>query len=153
MVAVLCEVLRDLPLLLVLDNFESNVHTPVDGATTFTDVATIVLAERLLTSAGAGRVLVTSRYRLPDVGDLSVEVAVGPLSGAEVRKLFRRHTGLAAVRGDDAVLVDRMVGGHPRVLEFVDALLAGDPAKVGPVTAKLRQLARDENVDLRHAHG
>jgi hypothetical protein len=45
-------------------------------------------------------------------------------------------------------LLHRTVGGHPRLIEFVDALLRGGRASLKQVQAKLRDLARNEGIDL-----
>ncbi|MGH8887245.1 MAG: hypothetical protein ACRDYX_19160 [Egibacteraceae bacterium] len=70
------------------------------------------------------------------------------MSAAETRRLFLRLDGLARLGGDDVALVGALVGGHPRMLELLDALLRRG-ASVARVRPKLRALARDEGVDLR----
>jgi len=83
-------------------------------------------------------------------------IAIGPLSPAETRKLQLRLTALAAsdVGKKDAVkdvrddIVLRLIGGHPRMLELVDALLRGGQGRMPVVTEKLRQLAEHHEVDL-----
>ena len=42
----------------------------------------------------------------------------------------------------------RTIGGHPRLIEFTDALLRGGRASLRHVQAKLRDLAREQGIDL-----
>jgi hypothetical protein len=76
------------------------------------------------------------------------ELYVGPLSRAQTRKLLLRLPGLAGVAGRELNYLLRVVGGHPRLLELVDALLRGDPSRLGAVAGQLRELAADEGIDL-----
>ncbi|MGH4008451.1 MAG: CHAT domain-containing protein [Pseudonocardiaceae bacterium] len=136
--------LRHHPLLLVLDNFEDNL---TDDGAAFADAGTSSVAERLAESCGAGRLLVTSRYPLPGMQDLLHHVAIGPLSPSETRRLFLRLPGLRTLTGEDAALVRRLVGGHPRVLEFLDALRRRG-ASTDRVRRKFHELARVHHVTL-----
>lgn len=45
-------------------------------------------------------------------------------------------------------MLHRTVGGHPQLIEFIDALLRGGRANLKQVQAKLRDLARNEGIDL-----
>ncbi|MCA1673549.1 MAG: tetratricopeptide repeat protein, partial [Actinobacteria bacterium] len=86
----------------------------------------------------------TSRYPLPGMRHLFRQISVGPLSPSETGRLFLRLTGLRMLPEADVALVDRLVGGHPRVLEFLDALL-----QHGVSTARVR----DKFHELADAHG
>ena len=69
-------------------------------------------------------------------------------SGNETRRLQLRLAGLGDLGPEDRGLIDRLIGGHPRALQFVDALLRqgmGAPT----VLPKLRNLARQQQVDLK----
>ncbi len=132
-------------LLLVLDNFEDNL---VLGGGSFTEPATEGVVGRLLAGAGQGRLLITSRYPVPGAPASVHELHVGPLSRAQTRKLLLRLRGLAGVAGNELDYLLRVVGGHPRLLELVDALLRGDASRLGAVAGQLRALAADEGIDL-----
>jgi tetratricopeptide (TPR) repeat protein len=136
--------LRRHPLLLILDNFEDNL-TPDGGA--FLDPTTGAVLSQLLNACAVGKLLITSRYPLPSVDAAVHHETVGPLSPAETRRLFLRLEGLKRLDRDDVALVGSLIGGHPRVLEFLDALLRRG-ASVDRVRPKLQQLARDEHVEL-----
>ncbi|MGH3852869.1 MAG: TIR domain-containing protein, partial [Pseudonocardiaceae bacterium] len=112
--------LRQHPVVLVLDNFEDNLTA--DGVA-FADPGTAKVIKNLAESCGAGRLLVTCRYPLPELRNFLRHLSIGPLSLSETRRLFLRLPGLRTLTGEDATLVHRLVGGHPRVLEFLDALL------------------------------
>ena len=137
-------VLRQHPVLLVLDNFEDNL---TDEGAAFTDVGTSAVIEHLAESCSTGRLLVTCRYPLPGLQDLLHHLSIGPLSPGETRRLFLRLEGLRTLGSDDAALVHRLVGGHPRVLEFLDALRRRG-ASTDRVRLKFRELARAHEVEL-----
>ncbi len=137
-------VLRQHPVLLVLDNFED--HLTPDG-TAFTDPGTSSVIEQLAESCGAGRLLVTCRYPLPGLQNLLRHLTIGPLSPGETRRLVLRLEGLRTLTGEDAALVHRLVGGPPRVLEFLDALRRRG-ASIDRVRQKFTALARDHDIDV-----
>ncbi|MGH3831388.1 MAG: hypothetical protein ACRDRS_13230 [Pseudonocardiaceae bacterium] len=112
--------LRQHPVLLVLDNFEDNLTA---GAAAFADPGTSKVIKHLAESCTTGRLLVTCRHPLPGMREQLRHLGIGPLSPSETRRLFLRLPGLRTLTGEDAALVHRLVGGHPRVLEFLDALL------------------------------
>jgi hypothetical protein len=138
------QVLRQHPVLLVLDNFEDNLTA--QGAA-FVDDGTFAVIEQLAESCAAGRLLVTCRYPLPGLQDLLHHLSIGPLSPSETRRLFLRLEGLRTLTSEDAILVQRLIGGHPRVLEFLDALRrrGGNTERV---RRKFRQLALAHDIEL-----
>lgn len=137
-------VLRLHPVVLVLDNFEDNL-TP-DGAG-FAEEGTAAVLENLAEACGAGRLLVTCRHPLPGLPNLLRQIGIGPLSPSETRRLFLRLAGLRTLAGEDAMLVHKLIGGHSRVLEFLDALRRRG-ASTDQVRRKFHQLARKHQVDL-----
>ncbi|MGH3813329.1 MAG: TIR domain-containing protein, partial [Pseudonocardiaceae bacterium] len=142
-------VLRQYPVLLVLDNFEDNLTDGVafTDDVAFTDAGTSAVIEQLAESCEQGRLLVTCRYALPGMQDLLRHLGIGPLSLSETRRLFLRLPGLRTLSSDDAALIHRLIGGHPRVLEFLDALRR---CGVGTdrVRRKFRELARVHKVEI-----
>lgn len=133
-------------LLLVFDDFEQNLSRP--GGETFLDPTVEEAITALCDSAEAGAVLVTCRYPLPGPQDLLVEIPVPPLSPSELARLFLRLPALRDLDPEDRRLLHRTVGGHPRLIEFVDALLRGGRANLKQVQVKLRDLARREGLDV-----
>ena len=143
--------LDDTPLLLVLDNFEDNL-TDVKGGTTgavgvgvpglqeLRDGPLANLLAAWVAAPGRSRLLVTCRYRfnLPGDAQHSLRIRqVGPLSEAETLKLVWALPRLDALDDADVQQVWRYVGGHPRTLEYLDALLAGGQGRFPDLTARL----------------
>ncbi|WP_322770247.1 CHAT domain-containing protein, partial [Frankia sp. Cr1] len=98
--------------------------------------------------SGAGRLLVTCRYPLPSRTVPFHRVEVGPLSGSELGRLLLRLPSLRALGDDDRRTLTRTIGGHPRLLEFVDALLRNGAANLLEVTEKIGDLADRLGIDL-----
>jgi tetratricopeptide (TPR) repeat protein len=134
--------LRREPIVLVLDNFEDNLTAERDHGAGHV-VADPELAEFLaawVRSPGLSRVLITSRYpfALPDQAHRQLETLhLGPLSWAETRKLIWRLPGLDALAPNQQQRAWTDVGGHPRSLEYLDALLRGGAARFGDIAQRL----------------
>ncbi|MEU7673710.1 CHAT domain-containing protein [Micromonospora taraxaci] len=140
------ETLRTERLLLVFDDFEQNLTV---GGEAFLDPGFAEVFGDLCQAAERGKVLVTSRYPLPGEVPLA-RVEVPPLSDAELRRLLLRLPALRELAPSDRESVVQAVGGHPRLVEFADALLGGSAGKgrLPEVTERLRRLAEQERVDL-----
>jgi tetratricopeptide (TPR) repeat protein len=129
------QVLGQLPVLVVLDNFEDNLtdHQLRDDT----------LAELLAlwaVSPGRSRLLITSRYEftLPNSAHNILRFSlVGPMSTAETFKLIWSLPALDRLNDDEVERVWWLVGGHPRSLEYLDALLNGGHARYPDVTTRL----------------
>ncbi|MEV8505490.1 CHAT domain-containing protein [Actinoplanes sp. NPDC051475] len=141
------QVLQVAPVVLVFDDFEQNLSP---GGAAFLDPAFDEVFTGWCEAADTAVILVTCRYPLPGDDRYLVPVQVGPLSPAELRRLLLRLPALRGLTGDDLRLLTRTIGGHPRLIEYVDALLRGRPARLRDVQVKLRQLAAREGIDLRH---
>ena len=139
------QVVATQPVLLVLDDFERNLDT---GGGAFLDPDIAEQFRILAEQARTGRLLVTCRYPLPGMTALLRVIAVPPLSLAESRKKLLRLPALAS-HGEAAVTKAlRLIGGHPRMLEFLDALLRADGERAGVVARKLSDLAAGAGVDV-----
>ena len=132
-------------LLLVLDDFEQNLTA--GGA--FADPAVAVHLDRLCAGATTGAVLMTCRYPLPDDDRLLVDLPVPPLSPAELRRLFLRLPALSDLDPADRTVIARTIGGHPRLIEFTNALLQRGALDLREAATRLRRLARARGIDLR----
>ncbi|WP_239340160.1 tetratricopeptide repeat protein, partial [Frankia sp. CiP3] len=145
------ELLGEHRLLLLFDDFEQNLTE--DGrrfadpgfAEVFADLAR---AGGPGSPSGAGRLLVTCRYPLPYRTVPFHRVDVGPLSGSELGRLLLRLPSLRALGDDDRRTLTRTIGGHPRLLEFVDTLLRNGAANLLEVTEKIGDLADTLGIDL-----
>ncbi|MBU6354454.1 MAG: CHAT domain-containing protein, partial [Cyanobacteria bacterium REEB498] len=135
-------------LLLVLDDFEQNLSV---GGERFLDPDTLEGLEQLLASAQRGALLLTCRHPLPQAMEWLQEVPLGPLSSAETRKLVQRLPGLRERPDEDLTAVLRTIGGHPRLLEFLDALLSQGEGRLPAVTQRLRRALAAEGLPLEAA--
>ena len=141
-----CGLLQRTRLLLVFDDFEQNLELG-DATIAFSDPGFAEVFDTLCRAADVGRLLVTSRYPLPDADAFLLEVPVPALSPAELRRLLLRLPALRELDAADRRVLSETIGGHPRLLEFVNALLRGGRGNLKEVTVKLRDLA-DQRVSL-----
>ena len=145
-------VLDRVPVLVLLDNFEDNLRPDGTGY----QVADEALGGLLAASAadpGRSRLLVTCRYRFTLPGEAErflVFRQLGALSRAETMKLAWSLPELDKLGAAEIERVWRLAGGHPRSLEYLDALLAGGGARYPDVTARLHNAieARLDGGDL-----
>ena len=136
--------------LLVLDNFEDNLTL---GGAGFLDETTGLVLGALLRSARMGKVLITCRYPVPDTQDWLAEEPLGPLSPAETRKLLYRLPALTGEAPETLGLILRHIGGHPRMLEYLDAILRKGVARLPAVAERLRANARHLGLDPERLGG
>lgn len=139
------QALAEEPLLLVLDDFEQNFPT---GGGAFLDPDTALYFEHIVRNVRCGRLLVTSRHPIPGGDTYLREIPVGPLSPAETRKLLQRLPGLRSRSDAELIQVLRFIGGHPRMLEFLDALLRDGKGRLPHVTEKLLKTLEGTDLDL-----
>ncbi|MFH9087724.1 tetratricopeptide repeat protein [Streptomyces sp. NPDC017673] len=125
------------PLLLVLDNAEDNLdagHHLVDPD----------LSEFVRIWAEHHRIIVTSRFPFPAPG-LDPH-HLGPLTWQETRKLMWRLPGLDALSPAEQWQVWTRLGGHPRSLEYLDALLRDGADRFDELSTRLRVALADRSV-------
>ena len=134
-------------LLVVLDDFEQNLST---GGEAFLDPVFDDVVTALADAARAGKLLITCRYPLPGPDRFLIGIPVPPLSAAELRRMFLRLPQLADLPPTDQLLLIRSIGGHPRLIEFTDALLRGGRSSLRHVQDKLRGLAHEHGINVRH---
>jgi tetratricopeptide (TPR) repeat protein len=137
--------LGDRKLIVLLDNFEDNQGA--DHAVRDEDLATLLA--RWLRNPGRTRFLITTRYpfELPDRAHRRLEpLHLGPLSFAETRKLLWRLPALDKLSHDDQLRAYADVGGHPRALEYLDALLRGGKARFQDVTDRMEQRLEERGI-------
>ena len=136
------QALAELPMLVVLDDFEQNLTTP--GGGTFNDAAVAAQLIRLCEAMQGqnSRLLITSRHPLPDpaLPALLAEKALPPLSEGETGKLLLRLPAIEALTPIEQVTVWRVIGGHPRMLELLDALLRHGQGRSPAVSRRLAAL-------------
>ncbi len=102
-----------------------------------------------LQQPGRSRLLLTCRYpfALPeDAAARLDELHLGPLSPAETRKLMLRLEGLGRLAPDELQRAYEEVGGHPRALEYLDALLRGGKARFPEVEQRLKKALEKKGI-------
>ncbi|MEU6374330.1 tetratricopeptide repeat protein, partial [Streptomyces sp. NPDC046909] len=142
-------VLPRVPVVMVLDNAEDLLVAVSGGGRELSDPA---LADLLAAWTGASprtRLLITSRYpfALPKRAHKRlVAHHLGPLSLAETRKLIWRLPGLDALSAAEQYRAYTDVGGHPRALEYLDALLRGGRARFPDVAERMEAALEERGV-------
>ena len=132
-------ILDHVPVLVLLDNFEDNLHPGGAGYAVRDEVLAGLLAD-WVTDPGRSRLLITSRhpFTLPNGAEQALSFRqLGALSRAETMKLAWSLPALDQLDEDQLEQVWRLAGGHPRSLEYLDALLSGGTARYPDVTARL----------------
>jgi tetratricopeptide (TPR) repeat protein len=141
-------VLPRLPVLLLVDNAEDLLTGDDDGRELADgDLAGFLAA--WVRAAPQAKLVVTSRYPFTLPGGAQRRLRwhhLGPLSLAETRKLIWRLPALDALPPDDQQHAYAMVGGHPRTLEYLDALLRGGEAVFPDVAERLEAAIADRGV-------
>ena len=145
--ALVSRLLAECRLLIVLDDFEQTLTV---GGEAFLDQAAGEAVGGLARAAeeGPGALLVTCRHPLPGEDRFLVRVDVPPLSASELGRMFLRLPALRDLDPQAERLLMRAIGGHPRLIEFTDALLRGGRSSLAHVQRKLRDLARSAGVSL-----
>jgi tetratricopeptide (TPR) repeat protein len=133
-------VLDHVPVLLLLDNFEDNLRPDGDAGYAVGDQVLADLLAAWAADPGQSRLLVTCRYQfaLPGRAEQALSFRqLGPLSRAETMKLAWSLPALDELDEAQLEQVWRLAGGHPRSLEYLDALLSGGAARYPDVTGRL----------------
>ena len=133
-------------LLLILDNFEDNLTL---GGEEYLSPGSGTLMDALCQAAQVGKLVVTCRFPLPGSDGSLVEVPVGPLSPAQTRKLMLRLNALQGRDPEDLRLIQEAIGGHPRMLEYLDAILRQGEARMRDVGRRLSKQAKKQGLDLK----
>jgi tetratricopeptide (TPR) repeat protein len=142
----------------LFDNFEENLFSPAalvsesidDKGLKIVDPTTARFLADLI-YAGKTRTLITSRYpfQLPDRQHWTVkQIELGALSLAETRKLMDRLAGFETLDPKLRHQVARYIGGHPRTLEFLDAILRDGRFTYLDVERRLMKKLPEEALDL-----
>ena len=143
------QILPAIPMTVLLDNFEDNLTEAPGGGWQVRDPELAAFLTGWARRPGRGRLLFTSRHPfiLPKSAERRLAALhLGPLSAAETRKLIWRLPGLDALTVAEKNRAYRDVGGHPRTLEYLDALLRGGQARFDDVAERMEDRLRDRGI-------
>ena len=143
------QILPAVPMTVLLDNFEDNLTEAPGGGWQVRDPELGAFLAGWVRRPGRGRLLFTSRhpFALPKSAERRLAgLHLGPLSAAETRKLIWRLPGLDALTPEEKNRAYRDVGGHPRTLEYLDALLRGGQARFDDVAERMEDRLRDRGI-------
>jgi tetratricopeptide (TPR) repeat protein len=133
-------VLDHVPVLVLVDNFEDNLRSDGEAGYAVGDQVLADLLAAWVADPGQSRLLVTCRYRFALPGEAERALSfrqLGALSRAETMKLAWSLPALDRLDEGQLEQVWRLVGGHPRSLEYLDALLSSGQARYPDVTERL----------------
>jgi tetratricopeptide (TPR) repeat protein len=140
------ELLAQPRVLFLFDNFESNLTV---GGEAYRDPLLSNVLLQLLQGCNGGKILLTGRHPAPGFKKWLAPFPLRSLSPAQTRKLLLRLPGLRGLDfGELQALLPR-VGGHPRMLELVDALQRQGEARFPRLGVKLGELAHRVGVPLQ----
>ncbi|MGX9886050.1 tetratricopeptide repeat protein, partial [Streptomyces sp. NPDC002276] len=143
-------VLPRLQVLMIVDNAEDLLTgTPSGDGRQPCDPELSDLLAAWVAASPRTRLLITSRYpfSLPQRAHKRLTTHhLGPLSLAETRKLIWRLPGLDALSPADQHRAYTDVGGHPRALEYLDALLRGGPARFPDIAERMEAALEDRGI-------
>ena len=143
------QILPALPMTVLLDNFEDNLREAADGSWQVRDPELADLLAGWARRPGQSKLIFTCRYpfALPGSAERRLtDLHLGPLSAAETGKLIWRLPGLDALPAADRGRAYRDIGGHPRTLEYLDALLRGGTARFEDVAERMEGRLRDRGI-------
>ncbi|QEV68785.1 tetratricopeptide repeat protein [Streptomyces chartreusis] len=141
-------VLPRLPVLMVLDNAEDLLVRSGDGWG-LSDPALAAFLTAWAAASPRTRLLVTSRYPFSLSQRAHKRLTthhLGPLSPAETRKLIWRLPGLDALTPAERQRAYTDVGGHPRALEYLDALLRGGQARFPDIADRMETALENRGI-------
>lgn len=131
-------IFEHVPMLVVLDNFDDNL----DSNRVLVDEQLGQLLAEWVADNGLCRFLITSRFRFELPNSVHIRLRwreVGPLTPAETYKLIWSLPMLDRLEDPEIERIWRLVGGHPRSLEYVDALLNNGTGANHAITAQLAE--------------
>lgn len=129
---------------LLLDNADVNATVQPSGSANLDAPDLAELLGAWVTAAGDSRLVLTSRT--PIVLDGLHLHHLGPLSFSETRRLIWRLPALAALTEKDQLRAYLIVGGHPRTLEILDALLRRGASDFAAVRRRMEEILRQRGV-------
>jgi hypothetical protein len=132
-------VLGQVPVLLVLDDFDDNV-SPDSGGWTVRNPALAELIASWASKSHRGRLLITCRhpFRPRQASGLPLTFHhVGPLSRSGAFELAKSLPVLGSLGEQELDRAWRLLGGHPQAMEYLDSLLGTGDVRFPEVARRL----------------
>jgi hypothetical protein len=132
-------VLGQVPVLVVLDNFDDNLSAE-SGRWAVRDPALAGLLANWAVEPYLGRLLITCRhaFTLPGAAGQALGFRhLGPLSRLGAAGMATSLPALGLLSDQELDRAWRLLGGHPRALEYLDALLSAGHVRFPDVTRRL----------------
>ena len=140
-------VLPSVILTLLLDNFEDNLEVQPGGGGRVRNEDLAAFLSSWVKLQDSARLLITSRHPLilPDRSESWITpLHLGPLTLTEARRLVWRLPALDRLADSELRAAVAAVGGHPRALEYLDALLRGGQSSFRDIEARMREVLRTQ---------
>src|SRR6478672_11732313 len=133
----------------VLDDFEANLETQVDGSQGLKpEVVEVLMAllQAIVQSGKGHRALITSRYdvRLPELDQRLYREPLAALQGADLQKKCERLLSFQPQAAVDPALQQQartISDGNPRLLEWLDRILQDKQTDVALILEQMNQKA------------
>jgi hypothetical protein len=132
-------ILGQVPVLLVLDDFDDNM-SPVSGGWTIRDRALAELIASWGSKSHRGRLLITCRHPFHPPRSSGLPLTfhhVGPLSRYGAFELAKSLPALESLGEQELDRAWRLLGGHPQAMEYLDSLLAMGDVRFPEVADRL----------------
>jgi len=147
----LLAVLEIYPILLIIDNFETNLLAEPEGYVCQDPEWTALLTAFVTRLQGFSRVIITSRHRPVVLVDKVVWLALGPLPDNEARLFLQSHQALNQLwHSDDSHLVYKVLKishGHPLIMQRLGDL-APDTEALAAALSRLEEKGFKQLPDL-----